>query len=112
MKKRSKYFYGIMTFLCLLLIIHVPSWADTYLREVVSDAIEKQVENRRGEINDQIKKNIREALKDEKTQEEVQILLQEAVSTELEKNGEQHLRRIIQEKAPHALPLLFPTNEE
>jgi len=85
--------------------------ADNYFREVINQAIENQIEQRRDEIDAQIQANLQQALKDEKTQREVQIILQRAVAAELEENGESHLRQVIERRAPHAIPFLFPESK-
>jgi hypothetical protein len=106
MKTRSKYLLGLL--IVLPLIVLLPGAADHYFRTVVQETIEQQIESRKSEIDQQMRDNIEYALHDKETQQEIQSLLQQAVAQELEQNGESHLRRIIEQRAPQAIPLLFP----
>jgi hypothetical protein len=92
----------------LTLLCHIPGWADTYFRDVVNTTMERQIEERRSEIDAQMQHNIRQALHDKNTQEQIQGILRNAVAAELEENGESHLRKVIERRAPHAMPFLFP----
>tara|TARA_B100001113_G_scaffold318714_1_gene286912 strand:- start:269 stop:631 length:363 start_codon:yes stop_codon:yes gene_type:complete len=106
MKTRSKYFLGIL--IAIPTIFYLPGKADQYFRAVVHETIENQIDSRKEEIDQQMRANIEYALHDQDTQKEIKIILQQAVAQELEENGESHLRRIIEQRAPHAVPLLFP----
>ena len=86
----------------------MPGAVDRYFRAVVHEVISQQIEDRKSEIDQQMRDNIEYALHDENTQQEIKAILQQAVAQELEQNGESHLRRIIEQRAPHAIPLLFP----
>jgi hypothetical protein len=109
-KTITKIVYTSIIASCLFLLCNIPYWADSYFRSVVTTIIAGQIEERRGEIDTQMQKNIQDALHNEETQEQIQGILRQAVAAELEENGESHLRRVIERRAPHAIPLLFPNS--
>lgn len=105
----KKPFVKVLLILVLIIsAVQLPTVADKYFRQVVKEIIEQQIDQRRDEIDQQMKDNINDALQDENTQKQVQSILRAAVAAELQENGESYLRDVIEKRAPHAMPLLFP----
>lgn len=96
----------------LLLIIGSASifGAHFYAEHLVTKVIKREIEQREDQIRAEMKVAIKDALKDEKTQKEVQHLLNDAVSKELETHGEEHVTNIIKKRYPRLIPFLQSMN--
>lgn len=85
--------------------------AHCYAEHLVTKVIEQQIEQREDQIRAEMKVAVENALKDKKTQEEVQHLLNNAVSKELETNGEEHVMNLLKKRYPRLMPFLQSMDE-
>ena len=78
----------------------------TYAEHLVRTAIKEEIDAREAQIKAEMESAVENALQDPQTQEKVQRLLNEAVTKELEQNGETYVTNIIQRRYPRLMPFL------
>jgi len=80
--------------------------AHNYAKYLVQSVIQEEIAAREPQIQQEMRSTVEQALHDPEIQREVQGMLNQAVTHELETNGEKHVTSIIERRYPHLLPFL------
>jgi len=100
----KKLWFGIVFGILVIVTLIIGPMADSYIRDVANQALARQIDQRRPELEAQMKSEIKSSidlmLKNKKARTKIALLLQDAVAVELEANGEKHIRKIIMRKYP------------
>ncbi len=83
-----------------------------YINITLEKIVISEIENRTGEIRAEFRGLVKDALRDEELRDEVADLIEESVVRELDANGEQHIRRIIDDKYPALAIFLDATRRD